>query len=73
MSDASAQTDQPKSKPRDGKTMIGAYIEKDSLYALQGMLLDLTRARGQRVTMQDAITEALNDYCKKNGSPIVVK
>lgn len=68
-----AESSAKRAKPRDGKTMIGAYIEKDSLFTIQGMLLELSRARGERVTMQEAITEALTDYCKKNGTQITIK
>lgn len=52
---------------RAGKTMIGAYVEKDAVYTIQELLLRLSRERGERVTMQEAIVEALTDYCKKHG------
>jgi hypothetical protein len=68
-----AESPAKRANPRDGKSLIGAYIEKDSFYAIQGMLLEMSRGRGERVTMQEAITEALTDYCKKNGTQITIK
>jgi hypothetical protein len=52
---------------RAGKTMIGAYLDKADLYIVQELLLRLSRERGSRVTMQDAIIEGLCDYCAKYG------
>lgn len=52
---------------RAGKTMIGAYLDKGDLYIVQELLLRLSRERGSRVTMQDAIIEGLRDYCGKHG------
>lgn len=52
---------------RAGKTMVGAYLDKADLYMVQELLLRLSRERGSRVTMQDAITEGLRDYCAKHG------
>jgi hypothetical protein len=63
------QVDQPRSgKPsRAGKTMIGAYVDKDGAFTIQELLLKRSREQGERVTMQEAIVEALTDYCKKYG------
>ena len=47
--------------------MIGAYADKDGLYTVQEVLLKLSRERRAKVTMQEAIIEALTDFCKKHG------
>lgn len=52
---------------REGKSMIGAYVDKGALYTIQELLLRLSRDRGERVTMQEALTEALGDFCRKHG------
>ncbi|MGO9005295.1 MAG: hypothetical protein ACLQB4_05965 [Beijerinckiaceae bacterium] len=52
---------------REGKTMIGAYADKDGVYTVQEVLLKLSRERREKVTMQEAIVEALTDFCKKHG------
>ena len=59
-----------KPKGRAGQTMIGAYVDRDKAFTLQEFLLRISRERGQRVTMQKAIVEALNDYCAKHGVTI---
>ena len=69
MADFQTQVDQPRSgKPgRAGKTMIGAYVEKNAVFTIQELLLRLSRERGERVTMQEAIVESLADFCRKHG------
>ena len=52
---------------RDGKTMIGAYLDKEAVYTIQELLLRLTRERGEKVTMQEAIEESLTTFCDKHG------
>lgn len=52
---------------REGKTMIGAYVAKPDLYTIQELLLRLTRARAEKVTMQEFITSAIRSECEKHG------
>jgi hypothetical protein len=52
---------------RDGKTMIGAYMDKTDLYTIQELLIRLTRERNAKVTMQDFIVSALRAECVKYG------
>ena len=62
-----AQTESKRPTGRAGKTMIGAYVDKDALYTLQELLLRLSRERQAKVTMQDAISEALVQFAKGHG------
>jgi len=62
-----AESDTKAKSGREGKTMIGAYADKDGAYAVQEVLLKLSRERRVKVTMQEAILEALTDFCKKHG------
>ena len=67
MDETQAEPQAKKSAARANKTMIGAYIPKDAGFALQELLLRISRERGERVTMQEAITESLSDFCRKHG------
>ena len=51
---------------REGKTMIGAYVDKTDLYTIQELLLRLSRERGGKVTMQDFIVGALRAELEKH-------
>jgi hypothetical protein len=55
------------SRGRDGKMQIGAYFEKVAVFTIQEVLARESRERGIRVTMQDAITEAMQEWCSKRG------
>jgi len=55
---------------RDGKTMIGAYVTKDTLYTLQELLLKLSRQHGKKMTMNDFILSALRTECTKHNVKI---
>lgn len=55
------------SRGRDGKMQIGAYFEKVAVFTIQEVLARESRDRGMRVTMQDAITEAMQEWCSKRG------
>jgi len=57
-------------KGRDGKTMIGAYVDKNVLYKLQRHLLDVSHQQGEKVTMQDFIMSAIREKCQKDGVKI---
>lgn len=69
MSDS--DTRQRVSRPgREGKTTLAAWVSKDGAFVFQELLLRLSRERGTRVTMQEAVTEAINDYGRKHGMEI---
>lgn len=46
--------------------MVAAWITTDAFYAIKELLLKLSRDRGSKVTMQEALTEALVDYSAKH-------
>ena len=73
MSSMGENGDSKSSGGRAGKTMIGAYLDKEAVYTIQELLLRLTRERGQKVTMQEAIAEALTAYCDKHGVQLKLK
>jgi len=60
---------------RDGKTQIGAYFDKTDVFTIQEVLARVSRKRGERVTMQDAIVEAMIEWCGRENVelPIVGK
>lgn len=55
-----------KSQTRGNKIMVAAWITTDAFYAIKELLLKLSRDRGSKVTMQEALTEALVDYSAKH-------
>jgi len=51
---------------RQGKVPISAFVEKQTLFNLKAFLAGtVSAAKQESVTMQDAIIEALRDYCIK--------
>jgi hypothetical protein len=52
---------------RDGKAQIGAYFDKVDVFTIQEVLARVSRKRGERVTMQSAVTEAMREWCAKEG------
>ena len=47
--------------------MVGAYVDKADLYAIQELLIRLTRERDAKITMQEFILSALHTECDKHG------
>ena len=52
---------------RDGKAQIGAYFDQLDVFTIQEVLARVSRKRGKRVTMQIAVTEAMQAWCGKEG------
>jgi hypothetical protein len=52
---------------RDGKAQIGAYFDKVDVFTIQEVLARVSRKRGERVTMQTAVTEAMQEWCAREG------
>ena len=52
---------------RDGKNQVGVYLPQDAVFTFRELLLKLSRERSRRVTSQEAVAEALQDYAKKHG------
>jgi hypothetical protein len=50
---------------RRGKVPISAFVEKQTLYNLKAFLATVSAEKGESVTMQEAIIEAIRDYCVK--------
>ena len=51
---------------RQGKVPISAFVDKQTLFNLKAFLAGtVSAAKQESVTMQDAIIEALRDYCIK--------
>ncbi len=57
----------PKQRNREGKSLVSAYLPKNAFFTLHEVLMQLSRKRGEKVTIQEALTEALTDYCQKHG------
>jgi hypothetical protein len=49
-----------------GRTPVATYLEQKQLSVVQTLLARLRGERGSRVTMQDALGEALRDWCAKH-------
>jgi hypothetical protein len=54
---------------RDGATNLTGYFAKPVKFQLQELSIELSKARGERVTLQDLQAEALNDLFAKYGKP----
>jgi hypothetical protein len=52
---------------RDGKAQIAAYFDQLDVFTIQEVLARVSRKRGRKVTQQDAVTEAMRDWCAKEG------
>ena len=56
-------------QPSRTKTvMIAAHFEADVSFAIHELCGKLTRQRGQRVTVQQVLAEALGDWFSKHGA-----
>lgn len=56
-------------QPGRAKTvMIAGHFEADVSFAIHELCGKLTRQRGQRVTVQQVLAEALGDWFKKHGA-----
>jgi hypothetical protein len=49
--------------------MVAGHFDADVSFAMHELCGKLTRQRGQRFTVQQAIAEALADWFVKNGAP----
>ena len=57
-------------QPSRTKTvMIAGHFEADVSFAIHELCGKLTRQRGQRVTVQQVLAEALGDWFSKHGAP----
>ena len=52
---------------RVGKTLIGAYLDKNDLFTIRELCLHLGRARGERMTMQEFAVNAFTRECEHHG------
>src|ERR1700676_2986412 len=50
-----------------GRTPVASYLEQNQLAIVQALLARLRGERGVRVTMQEALFEALQAWCEKHG------
>jgi hypothetical protein len=48
--------------------MIAGHFEADVSFAIHELCGKLTRQRGQRVTVQQVLAEALGDWFRKHGA-----
>jgi hypothetical protein len=59
-----------KSQPGRAKTvMIAGHFDPDVSFAVHELCGKLTRQNGKRVTVQQALAEALGDWFTKHGAP----
>ena len=54
---------------RANKTNITGYFDKPVKWELQDLATDRSRTIGRKVTVQELLSEALNDLFKKYGKP----
>ena len=66
-------TPERRSAARAGKTLAGAYLDKTDLFIIQELCLRLGRERGQRMTMQEFVVEALTRECDRHGVKLTGK
>jgi hypothetical protein len=61
----------PRRQPSRAKTvMIAGHFDADVSYAMRELCGKLTRQVGQRVTMQQALAEALAGWFTEHGAPV---
>jgi hypothetical protein len=63
--------DQPARRRQPSRTktvMIAGHFEADVSYAMRELCGKLTRQKGQRFTMQQALAEAMADWFIKHGA-----
>ncbi len=54
-----------------GRTPVATYLEQNQLAVVQALLARLRGERGGRVTMQEALAEALREWCAKHDVKLV--
>ena len=73
----SPMSDPPARRPppphRAGKTLAGAYLDKTDLFIVQELCLRLSRERGQRMTMQEFVVQAITDKCERHNVKLTGK
>ena len=63
------EPDKPRRQPSRAKTvMIAGHFDADVSFAVHELCGKLTRQKGQRVTVQQALAESLSDWFIKHGS-----
>jgi hypothetical protein len=65
---ASQETTRRRQPSRTKTVMIAGHFEGDVSFAMHELLGKLTRQEGRRVTMQQALAEALTLWFEKNGA-----
>ena len=63
-----AATTRRRQPSRTKTVMIAGHFEADVSFAIHELCGKLTRQRGQRVTVQQVLTEALGDWFSKHGA-----
>ena len=63
----SAEATQQRPGAREGKVSQSYWMRDEAKYQLAELRLRVSRERGQRVTVQDLMDEAVNDLFKKYG------
>lgn len=53
---------------RVGRVMVAGYFGSETSFALRELAVKMSRKRGQRVTLQDALGEAIALLFEKHGS-----
>ena len=63
------EPDTPRRQPSRAKTvMIAGHFDADVSFAVHELCGKLTRQKGQRVTVQQALAESLSDWFIKHGA-----
>ena len=65
--DASPIARTPKARSRDGQVTIAGWFPVRVKFELEEIRLERSRQLGRRVTMQEILAEAYNDFFKKHG------
>jgi hypothetical protein len=57
----------PRRPDREGRSALAAWVNREGFFTFQELLLRLSRERGAKITIQDALVEAMNDFGRKHG------
>ncbi len=55
---------------RDGKIQLCGYFSREDAFTVQEVIARVSRKRDHRVTMQEAVAEAVADWCHKHGTTL---
>jgi hypothetical protein len=60
-------------KAREGKTVVGAFLDKADVLTIHHLLARLALQRGRRMTLQEFVDTAIARECRRHGVKLAGK